>query len=152
MLERIATTDGRLKSYATVVSDRALAAARTAERQIGAGEYLGPLHGVPIAVKDSFYTRGIRTMGGLAVLREHVPDYDATVVSKLKAAGAVILGKLNLTEGALPGYQRGFDIVVLHRRGKQLKGVSATQSRGLPRPLGRWLARLCRFVVETRTR
>ena len=112
MLERIATTDGRLKSYATVVSDRALAAARTAERQIGAGEYLGPLHGVPIAVKDSFYTRGIRTMGGLAVLREHVPDYDATVVSKLKAAGAVILGKLNLTEGALPGYQRGFDIPV----------------------------------------
>ena len=102
MLERITAIDSKLHSYLTVMADSALAAARVAEEEIQARNYRGPLHGVPIAVKDLCYTRGVRTTGALAVLRDFVPDYDATVVSKLVSAGAVLLGKLNLTEGRWP--------------------------------------------------
>jgi len=100
MLDRIATVDGRLNSYATVMTEHALAAARIAEREIRSGQYRGPLHGIPIAVKDLCYTKGVRTMGGLGVLADFVPDFDATVVTKLNEAGAILVGKLNLTEGA----------------------------------------------------
>ena len=112
LLDRIARVDSRLHSYATVMTDHALAAARTAEQEIQAGNYRGPLHGIPIAVKDLCYTNGVRTMGGLGVLADFVPDYDATVVTRLDGAGAVMLGKLNLTEGAMVGYHRGFEIPV----------------------------------------
>jgi amidase len=112
MLERISALDGRLKSYATVTADRALAAARRAEQEIAAGQYRGPLHGMPIAVKDLCYTAGTRTMGGMAAYRDFVPDFDATVVSRLEQAGAVLLGKLNLTEGAMAGYHPDFAIPV----------------------------------------
>ena len=106
LLARIAEADGRLKSYATVMADSALAEARQAEAEIAAGEYRGPLHGVPIAVKDLCYTDGVRTMGGTKVLEDFVPDFDSTVVARFRAAGAVLLGKLNLTEGAMAGYNR----------------------------------------------
>ena len=112
LLDRIAAVDGRLKSYATVMADSARAAALDADREIEAGRYRGPLHGVPIAVKDLCYTRGVRTMGATPVLADFVPDYDATVVARLTAAGAVLLGKLNLTEGAMAGYHPDFDIPV----------------------------------------
>ncbi len=112
MLDRIEIVDSVLKSYATVTSERALASARKAEQEITAGNYRGILHGVPIAVKDLCYTQGIRTMGGLGLLRDFVPDYDATVVSRLEEAGAVLLGKLNLTEGAMAGYHPDFDIPI----------------------------------------
>ncbi len=112
LLDRIAAIDGRLKSYATVMADQARAAAAAADREIGAGNYRGPLHGVPIAVKDLCYTRGVRTMGATPVLADFVPDYDATVVARLTGAGAVLLGKLNLTEGAMAAYHPDFDIPV----------------------------------------
>jgi amidase len=112
MLDRIASLDPRLKSYATLTADRAVAAARAAEKEITAGNYRGPLHGVPIAVKDLCYTKGVRTMGGSAAYRDFVPDFDATVVARLEQAGAVLLGKLNLTEGAMAGYHPDFDIPV----------------------------------------
>ncbi len=112
MLRRIQQVDGRLSSYATVTADRALAAAHAAEKEIAAGRYRGPLHGVPVAVKDLCYTRGTRTMGGLGVRRDFVPDFDATVVSRLEEAGAILLGKLNMTEGAMAGYHPDFDIPV----------------------------------------
>ncbi len=112
MLERIAAVDGQLQSYATVTAERALAAARKSEAEITSGDYRGPLHGMPIAVKDLCYTKGIRTMGGLSILRDFVPTYDATVVSRLEKAGAVLLGKLNLTEGAMAGYHPDFEIPV----------------------------------------
>jgi len=112
MLERISVLDSRLKSYATVTADRALAAARRAEQEITSGQYRGPLHGMPIAVKDLCYTAGTRTMGGMAAYRDFVPDFDATVVSRLEQAGAVLLGKLNLTEGAMAGYHPDFAIPV----------------------------------------
>ncbi len=112
MLERIEAVDSRLLSYATVMSDHALSAARTADREIQAGNYRGPLHGIPVAVKDLCYTSGVRTMGGTGVYADFVPDFDATAVAKLQNAGAVLLGKLNLTEGAWIGYHPDFEIPV----------------------------------------
>ncbi len=112
ILGRIESVDARLKSYATVMGDHALEAARAAEREIAAGNYRGPLHGIPVAVKDLCYTKGVRTMGGLGVRSDFVPDHDATVVAKLQAAGAIVLGKLNLTEGAMAGYHPDFDVPV----------------------------------------
>ena len=100
-LERIDRVDSKLNSYITVCRDEALRSAREAERAIAAGRYLGALHGVPLAVKDQFYTNGILTTGGSTILSDFVPDEDATVVAKLNNAGAVLLGKLNLSEFAL---------------------------------------------------
>ena len=112
MLDRIEQLDGRLKSYATVTAEQAIAAAQKAEQEITDGEYLGPLHGVPIGVKDLLFTKGIRTMGGAKVMMEHVPDHNGTVVEKLEEAGSILLGKLNLTEGAMGGYHPEFDIPI----------------------------------------
>ena len=128
VLDRIETVDGRLKSYATVMTDRAMAAAHVAEEEIQGGHYRGRLHGVPIAVKDLCYTRGVRTMGALAVLRDFVPDFDATVVARLQEAGAIILGKLNLTEGAMVGYHPDFDIPVNPWDADLWTGVSSSGS------------------------
>ena len=110
MLARIDQLDGQLKSYATLMAEQAMTAAQEAEREINAGTYRGPLHGVPIAVKDLCFTKGVHTMGAAKVLVEHVPTFDSTVVAKLASAGAVLLGKLNLTEGAMGGYNPEFDI------------------------------------------
>ena len=107
LLDRIAALDGELKSYATVMTEPAMTAARAAEQEISAGRYRGPLHGVPIAVKDLCFTRGVATMGGAQALRNFVPEFDGTVVQRLNDAGAIILGKLNLTEGAMAGYNPG---------------------------------------------
>ena len=112
MLGRIEALDGQLKSYATVTAERALAAARQAEQEIAAGNYRGPLHGIPVAVKDLCYTKGTKTMGGMSVFKDFVPDFDATAITRLEQAGAVLLGKLNLTEGAMAGYHPDFDIPV----------------------------------------
>ena len=100
-LDRIAKVDGQLNSYITVCGEEALAAARLADAEIAGGGYKGPLHGVPMAVKDQFYTKGIRTTGGSNILKDLVPDEDATVVANLKRAGAVLLGKLNMSEFAM---------------------------------------------------
>ena len=110
MLQRIEDIDGTYRSYATVMADQAEAAAKAAEAEIAAGQYRGPLHGVPFAVKDLCFTEGVRTMGGSKVYIDHVPTFDATVVAKLNAAGAVPLGKLNLTEGAMGGYNPALDL------------------------------------------
>ena len=110
ILERIEQVDGQLKSYATLMTDQAISAARRAENEITSGNYRGPLHGVPIAVKDLCFTKGIRTMGGSKALMDHIPDFDSTVVARFEEAGAVLLGKLNLTEGAMGGYNPALDI------------------------------------------
>jgi amidase len=112
ILSRIEALDGRYSNYATVMADHAMDSAQRAENEIAAGRYLGPLHGVPVAVKDLCFTRGVPTMGGTPVLSGHIPDFDATVISKLASAGAVLLGKLNLTEGAMAGYHPDFPIPV----------------------------------------
>lgn len=110
MLDRIETVDASLHSFLTVMKNTALERARELDKELEAGKYRGFLHGVPIAVKDLCYTKGVPTTGGLKVLSDFVPDFDATVVSKLEAAGAVLLGKLNLTEGAMVGYHPDFKI------------------------------------------
>lgn len=100
-LERINRVDDRINSYITVCHEEARQAARTAEQEIAAGRYRGPLHGVPVAVKDQFDTDGIRTTYGSALEWDNVPSQDAVVVTRLKEAGAILLGKLNLSEFAL---------------------------------------------------
>lgn len=128
MLARIAERDPHLKSYATVMPEQALAEAGQAEREIAAGQYRGPLHGVPVAVKDLCFTKGTRTMGGTKVLADHVPDYDGTAVLRLRAAGAVLLGKLNLTEGAMGGYHPEFEAPVNPWAEDRWTGVSSSGS------------------------
>jgi len=97
-LARIEALNPALNAFMTVTADRALAAARTAEAEIAEGRYRGPLHGVPLAVKDLFATEGVRTTGGSKLLADWVPDHDAAVVERLKAAGAVLLGKTGMHE------------------------------------------------------
>ena len=127
MLARIAKVDPVLKSYATVMGDQAMADAKAAA-EIAAGRYRGPLHGVPIAIKDLCWTRGVRTMGGLAVRRTFVPNEDATVVSRLKAAGAVVLGKTNLSEGAAAGYNPAMDVPLNPWNHDRWPGLSSSGS------------------------
>ncbi len=100
-LARIDALDGRLGAYLTVVRDEALAAARESELRWRAGAPLGPLDGAPVALKDVLCTRGVRTTCGSKMLEGFVPPYDATVVERLRAAGAVILGKTNMDEFAM---------------------------------------------------
>ena len=100
MLKRIATKDRRLKSFATVTEELAREQAKKAEQEIQRGRVRGPLHGVPIAVKDLCYTRGIPTAAGMIIHKEFKPKFNATVVRRLVDAGAVLLGKLQMTEGA----------------------------------------------------
>lgn len=128
MLDRIRLVDAKLKSYATLMADHAMSAATEAEREINAGKNRGPLHGVPVAVKDLCYTRGVRTMGGLRVLRDFVPGEDATVVARLHDAGAIVLGKLNLTEGASLGYNPDFGIPVNPWNSDRWPGASSSGS------------------------
>ena len=100
-LSRIEQVDPALNSYITVTAEQAREEARRAEAEIAAGHYRGPLHGVPVAVKDQFCTKGVLTTGGSSILGEYVPDYDATVMARLEEAGAVLLGKLNMSEFAM---------------------------------------------------
>ena len=100
-LERIGRVDGKLNSYITVSADHALRCAKAAENEIASGRYRGPMHGIPYAVKDQFNTRGIPTTGGSAILRDFIPDEDATVIANLARAGGILLGKLNMSEFAM---------------------------------------------------
>jgi len=100
MLDRIARHNPKLKAYATVTPERALKDAARLDAETAAGRSRGPLHGVPIAIKDLCNTEGVPTAAGMAIHRANVPARDATVVARLKAAGAVIVGKLQMTEGA----------------------------------------------------
>src|ERR671925_31510 len=99
-LGRIDDVDFKFNAYLTVCRTEAMEAAREAEQAILRGEYRGPLHGVPYAVKDQFWTKGLLTTGGSRILADFIPNEDATVVARLKAAGAILLGKLNMSEFA----------------------------------------------------
>ena len=107
-LERIERLDRRLCSYITVCREEALSAAHQAEQAVVQGDALGPLHGLPLAVKDQFETKGVLTTAGSDVLAGYVPRREATVVARAKAAGAILLGKLNMTEFAAGGRRNRF--------------------------------------------
>src|SRR5436190_1105790 len=100
-LDRITALDPKVKAYMTVTADRALAQAAAADARFQSGRPLGLLDGIPLAIKDVLCTRGIRTTCSSRILENFVPPYDATVVTKLLDAGAVILGKLNMDEFAM---------------------------------------------------
>ncbi len=95
-LDRIGETDERVGAFLTVTAEQALARADEVDRLRAAGEDPGPLGGVPVAVKDVFCTRGVVTTCGSKILEGFVPPYDATVVQRLEAAGAIVIGKTNM--------------------------------------------------------
>ena len=107
-LERIGALDFKFNSYLTVCGEEALRDSEVAERAIAEGNYRGPLHGIPVAVKDQLWTKGIRTTGGSRILADFIPEVDATVVAKLKMSGAILLGKTNLSEFAITGFTHRF--------------------------------------------
>jgi aspartyl-tRNA(Asn)/glutamyl-tRNA(Gln) amidotransferase subunit A len=102
-LDRIKSLDGQLNAYLMPLEDAALADAKRAESEIAVGKYKGPLHGIPIGLKDIYNTAGVRTTGHSALFKDHVPTEDAFTVALLRAAGAVILGKLSTWEFAIGG-------------------------------------------------
>ena len=102
-LDRIQATDDRLNSFILLLADDALAQARTAEAEVLRGDYKGPMHGVPFALKDLYDTAGVRTTSGSYVDLNRVPTEDATTTARLKEAGGILLGKLAMHEFALGG-------------------------------------------------
>ncbi len=103
-LKRIDELDFKFNSFLVVLREQALQQAREAEQAIAQGNYLGPMHGIPVGVKDQLWTKGIRSTGGSRFLIDFIPDEDATVITNLKKAGAILLGKTNLTEFAITGF------------------------------------------------
>ncbi|RIK41517.1 MAG: Asp-tRNA(Asn)/Glu-tRNA(Gln) amidotransferase subunit GatA [Chloroflexi bacterium] len=99
-LARIEALEPQINAYITVTAEQAMADAAAAEQEIAAGHYRGPFHGIPVGLKDLLVTNGVRTTGGSAVLADYVPDFDATTVEKLRAAGAISTGKLGMHEFA----------------------------------------------------
>ncbi len=100
VLARIDRYEPELNAFITVLADEALVAARRAEAEIARGEYRGPLHGVPVSLKDLFLTPGIRTTAGSRLLADYRPEQEATVARRLAAAGAILIGKANMLEFA----------------------------------------------------
>src|SRR5437660_7686821 len=103
ILERIETLNPAVNAYITVTRDLAMKAAQEAESEIQRKKWPGPLHGVPIAVKDLFDTAGVKTTAASALFKDRIPDQDAEVIRKLKTAGAVLIGKTNMHEFAFGG-------------------------------------------------
>lgn len=102
-LDRIDALDGRLHAFVTVRHEHALDAARTAEAEIGHGDYRGPLHGIPLGIKDNIAVAGWPTTNASALMTDNITDYDATVVARLRGAGGIVVGKNNLHEWAMGG-------------------------------------------------
>jgi len=102
-LDRIDRLNDEYLAYLTILRDESLAAARSAEQEIVCGQYRGPLHGIPIALKDLFTVKDVRMTCGSKILADHIADSDATVVTRLRQAGTILLGKLNMHEFAWGG-------------------------------------------------
>jgi amidase len=128
MLDRIARLNPSLKCYETVLTDRALAEARKADSELGKKKRRGPLHGVPLAIKDLCDIKGVPTAGGIPMFRKNIADRTSTVAARLKAAGAVILGKLQLTEGALALHHPDIPPPVNPWRADRWSGASSSGS------------------------
>ena len=112
MLDRIERLDPRLHAFARITPELALAQARDAEAMLMQRRILGPLHGVPIGLKDLCYTKGIVSAGGMTIHKNFVPTFDGTVVARLHDAGAITLGKLQMTEGAFADHHPDITVPV----------------------------------------
>lgn len=145
MLARIERLDHGLHTYVTVCAEQAREAARKAEAEIATGHYRGPLHGVTFAVKDIVQTAGLRTTCGSALFADWSPDDDATVVKRLRDAGAILLGKLRTTEFALYGYPVGWPVPVNPWNADYWSGVSSSG------PGAAMAASLCHLAIGTDT-
>jgi aspartyl-tRNA(Asn)/glutamyl-tRNA(Gln) amidotransferase subunit A len=97
-LARLEKLEGKFNAFITILRETALAEAKHADEQIGRGQYRGPLHGIPVTIKDMFETAGVRTTGGSKILADWLPETDAALVERLRAAGAILIGKTNLDE------------------------------------------------------
>jgi amidase len=128
LLDRITKVDSYYKAYTLICESDALTQAKAADQQIAEGNYKGVLHGIPIALKDILQMAGTQMAVGSTILKGNVSGYDAAVVEKLKAAGAVILGKLNLTEFALSGYHPDMPVPVNPWNENYWSGVSSSGS------------------------
>ncbi len=103
ILDRIDQVESRVLAFVTVARDEALQAARTAQEEIARGQYRGPLHGIPFGVKDTHYSKGIKSTAGSPLLADFIPTYDATVVARMKEAGAILVGKTRLPAFSMGG-------------------------------------------------
>ena len=128
LLDRIATYDRGYGSYITVLRDRALAQAASAADEIRRGFWRGPLHGIPLGLKDLCDTNFAPTAAGMPTRRTFVPAANATVVDRLEAAGAVILGKLSMSEGAFSEHRNELPVPVNPWNGKYWTGTSSSGS------------------------
>ena len=128
LLERIARYDGTLHATLMVLGDAAMDEARAADAEIEAGNWRGPLHGVPVGIKDLLWTKGLPTTGGMDLLRDFLPQEDATVVERLRQAGAVIIAKLHMTEGATLNHHPAFARPVNPWSARHWTGVSSSGS------------------------
>ncbi len=128
ILARIARHDGTLKSYTTLLADRAMAKAREAEDELNRGLWRGALHGVPIAVKDLCYTDFAPTAAGMFIHKDFIPPYTSTVVERLERAGAILLGKLSMTEGAFATHHPSMPTPVNPWRADVWTGASSSGS------------------------
>ena len=99
-IERTKAVDPSLNSYITFLPDQALQQAETADREIAQGHYLGPLHGVPVSLKDHFDTEGIATTAGAKYRKGNIPKSDSAVAQRLRRAGAILMGKANMNKFA----------------------------------------------------
>ena len=104
-LDRIDDLDFKFNSYLTGCRKEAMRAAQEAEQAIGRGNYLGAMHGIPVAVLDDLRSRGIRSTGGSRLFADFIPEEDATAIANLKKSGAILLGKTNLAELHIGGGQ-----------------------------------------------
>jgi amidase len=145
MLDRISKLDPELRAFNEVTSEQALARAAEAEQEIAAGNYRGPLHGIPVGLKDLLQTRDVRTTVSSRMLGDWVPTENATVVERLEAAGAISLGKLNMTEFALSGYHPELPVPANPWNTDHWPGVSSSGS-GVAAA-----ARLCCATIGTDT-
>lgn len=128
LLTRVNTLDQRFHSYVTVTADLALIQAKAAEAEIQNGQYRGPLHGIPIALKDLCYTQGVPTTCGAAMFTDFIPEYNGTITQKLADAGAILLGKLHMTEFALRWHHPYRPIPVNPWGERRWPGVSSSGS------------------------
>jgi amidase len=128
VLRRIESLEPRLHAFATVTPELALEQARRAEQEITARRYKGALHGVPIGLKDLCYTQGIPTAAGMPIHRDFRPAFDGTVVKRLYAAGAVCVGKLQLTEGAFADHHPAVTVPVNPWHRDHWSGASSSGS------------------------